>query len=1233
MFKFIIHNISIVITCLLSFCFIQVPAQNKKNDNYSNIEPHKLSYDYINTLSNRADFFLGAGNCDKAIAIGEEKVAILRKLWGEDNIEYALSLAELGFYKSKKGEYDSAIEQVNKAIAIFNEKDFGETILFALISNQYSYYLAQIGNTKKSQKYKNEAKRIIKSILGVESVQEIIEAEPSNCFSNNTETKEAVAFQDYFYDYKLQQYDSVKFAVDTLFFNSMSYADNGDYSNAIKYCKETLSLLHKWTGEAYDKYRNVLIVLSNYYETSGNIEESYKVSKYCSELALKYYGEYSSEYAGSLSNYSFLIYKSGDYLKAVEIEQKAMDINSIIKDSIQYALSASNISLYYSTLGYLDKAIEYIKKALPILELNNHVSWPGALSILSGCYLKTGAYEQAIIFAERAISLVDKNTKNKEYYGFLSNLANCYYYIEDYEKAIALYEEVSVFEEKRSNGNSVFLSSILETLSNCYSKIGRIRDAIWNQEKVLNINKKIYGNDNIITAKSLSHLGYLHILVAENQEGIQMIEEAAQIIKAHNGIYNIDYINILRSLSLAYTDPEKISSLLEDAKTIMGKEDIGGISDIIAVYIDLAWSYARQGEKEKVIEIEKTITDNKAAINFWRANEIEHAKYLHKLSNCYSQLGEYEKSNEMEKRVIGIYNEKYGNDVSKYDDSILSMIVNYINLNDTTRLLQLIKETDYFDYCEKEFFSSLNNLSQKYRYGLWSIFKNTFESISILAAMTEDDYLISRSYDISALLSKSYLLKSEIKLSELIKKHGDESLQEKYKSYLNNKMRLSYVFNKNEEDSIIKIINIQEDELRHKIDDMGLLGLNKCSWTDIQAKMKGQDIAIEFLSVSDGTGGKFLIALLLKKEYAIPKLVKISPDSVLTKYFQGNEMDSLFITIWKPMEKELVGVQNVYFSPAGLIHILPIEYLKNRDGVYLNEKYNIYRVSTTQKILDNDIKAEYKKSILYGDLDYEYDKTSIQGSLTMDDSHYYPVDRGLRDLIMNRNGFERLVNTEGEIKDISHILSQYKINCSTFTGKNGIEESFKLLSGKTFDILHMSTHGMFIDKEKSAEQKHVNNLLFIKDEKSVPVPEDAALSRSFLVMSRGNMLPKHQTIPDGIDDGILTAQEIASLDFVGLDLVVLSACQTGLGDINSDGVFGLQRGFKKAGANTILMSLDKVDDEATKILMVEFYKNLMSGKTKHQSLKDAQKHLRQVDNGKYDDPKYWASFIMLDGLN
>ena len=111
-------------------------------------------------------------------------------------------------------------------------------------------------------------------------------------------------------------------------------------------------------------------------------------------------------------------------------------------------------------------------------------------------------------------------------------------------------------------------------------------------------------------------------------------------------------------------------------------------------------------------------------------------------------------------------------------------------------------------------------------------------------------------------------------------------------------------------------------------------------------------------------------------------------------------------------------------------------------------------------------------------------------------------------------------------------------------------------------------------------------------------------------------------------------KEIADIDLRGLDLVVLSACQTGLGDIaQGEGIFGLQRGFKKAGANSVLMSLWEVDDKATQILMTQFYKNLLSGQSKRQSLLSAQKFLREIDGGKYNTPKYWAAFIMLDGIN
>ena len=166
---------------------------------------------------------------------------------------------------------------------------------------------------------------------------------------------------------------------------------------------------------------------------------------------------------------------------------------------------------------------------------------------------------------------------------------------------------------------------------------------------------------------------------------------------------------------------------------------------------------------------------------------------------------------------------------------------------------------------------------------------------------------------------------------------------------------------------------------------------------------------------------------------------------------------------------------------------------------------------------------------------------------------------------------------------------------------------------------------------------------------------DKALSRSGLLFTGANHALRGNRMLKEDDDGVLTAKEISLLNLRGLDLLVLSACQTGLGKVTGDGVFGLQRGFKKAGAQTLLMSLWKVDDAATRLLMSRFYDYLMEGVGKHEALRRAQQYLRTLDvetaSGSkrrafsarkkrakknsvkklYQDPYYWAAFI-LDAL-
>ena len=143
------------------------------------------------------------------------------------------------------------------------------------------------------------------------------------------------------------------------------------------------------------------------------------------------------------------------------------------------------------------------------------------------------------------------------------------------------------------------------------------------------------------------------------------------------------------------------------------------------------------------------------------------------------------------------------------------------------------------------------------------------------------------------------------------------------------------------------------------------------------------------------------------------------------------------------------------------------------------------------------------------------------------------------------------------------------------------------------------------------------------------------MERTGLLLAGATLKLQTNTQIQGVEDGILSAKEISTLDLSNVDLAVLSACKTGLGDITSDGVAGLQRGFKCAGVNSILMTLWEVDDAATHLFMSQFYKNLMNGKNKHESLQNAQKFLKEYkQDGEYiyDDYHYWAAFVLLDGI-
>ena len=404
--------------------------------------------------------------------------------------------------------------------------------------------------------------------------------------------------------------------------------------------------------------------------------------------------------------------------------------------------------------------------------------------------------------------------------------------------------------------------------------------------------------------------------------------------------------------------------------------------------------------------------------------------------------------------------------------------------------------------------------------------------------------------------------------------------------------------------------------------------LLKATWKDVQRVLSTGDIAIEFITTIEeqtkDTTYCTYHALVIDKDCQYPQMITL----IHEKDLRGDKHETIGDMVWESILTQYKEVKNIYFSPDGVWHLLPIEYLYVTNQGVLFDRYDMYRLSSTKELVKPHNNSKIENAVLFGGLTYSIGDVP---DLAMAENERADFLRSIKE----RGGFEPLYSTSTEVNSISQLLMQNKIHTTLYLGENGTENVFRNLSGKGVDLIHLATHGMFVEMEDVLQKKDENNFEFmqvLENEKN-PEQEDIVLSHSFIVMSGGNKMIQREMVSDKTNDGILTAQEISKLDLSGLDLVVLSACETAKGETSMDGNVGLQRAFKKAGANTILMSLDKVDDEATTLLMIEFYKNLMSGKSKLQSLKDAQKYLREYDNGEYDKPEYWAPFIMLDGLN
>lgn len=541
----------------------------------------------------------------------------------------------------------------------------------------------------------------------------------------------------------------------------------------------------------------------------------------------------------------------------------------------------------------------------------------------------------------------------------------------------------------------------------------------------------------------------------------------------------------------------------------------------------------------------------------------------------------------------------------------------------------------YIENIKAEIDNKLYNLSSEERERFWSTIaeQNLFKEIWEAARGDEErqPILASCAYDYS-LMMKGLLLSAGNRIDRMLTEHPDSIVRERYAQMKELSARLDNMSMRGGDPTQMQFLREAMTAAQRDINtavrrmgiDSDMTGEHTVGWREVQSRLGEHEAAIEFMRLANGEDAQadpLYVAVVLRRGWESPRMVELCRESVLRNYVREDnlknrrlyntvEITRLWPLIWQPLQTYIAEGETVYFSADGVMNMMNIGAVRpsGEDRRMADDRYTLRRLSSTRELCIERGDCKPNRAVIYGGLNYDMGADAMSTEASAYNNS---------DLVASRGGFRGSTEagllpveniykeTYNEAVDIADMLRSCDINSDLITDDRGIEESFKALSGQRFELLHMATHGFYMAGR--TEYQTGEELL-------------SPMMRSGLMMSR-----KKRPTPDDREDGLLLAREIADMDLSSVDMVVLSACQTALGDFSGDGIFGLQRGFKQAGAGTIVMTLWTIDSEMAQYMITEFYRNLIGGMERHEAFRDAQTKTKNA----FPD-KDWAAFIMLD---
>jgi len=948
------------------------------------------------------------------------------------------------------------------------------------------------------------------------------------------------------------------------------------------------------------------------------------------------------------------------YDSAIFFYKRSTEMSKLAKANLssEYLAAITGMAGLYQDIGYFTESEIFYQEALRIQEQVGGEESNVYASILSNyalLYQEIGAFEEAKETFEKALQLKRKlvGIDHPEYIAVLSNLGLLALEQANYEQARRMLETVLIKNENLYGNRHPQVAQSLTNLARLEIALGSYPEAEPLLKQALEIQAGIYSENHPAYAITAIEMANFYMQLGNYEAAEPLLIQSRDVLKRSYGTYHPDYATATQNLAVLYEakgNKELTESYLLETLTI-DEQTLGKQHPSYAIALNNLASFYQNNDS-----LSKAMPLLEDALKICR-NGLgkEHPLYTSTLLNLallYQDLQDYQKAAPLLDEVVALRKKLLGDKHPDYAYALYGKAVNSYRLQRYDEVEPIFNEViDLYSWQLREYFPALSEKEKSAFYQRIEPVLNSYRDYVMNMNLRENLIPVARQQQLLAnlynlqLVTKAMLLDASSKIRRSIFQSGDESLIELYEQWLFLKEQLAKYYTLSAQELNARALNLRKIEREANDLEKQLsassrifarsLETRELSWKDIQQQLKPEEAAIEILRISKNQEQPTVyIALIVEPNTSAPRLA-VMPDGLAMEtknfnYYKNAiayriEDELSYNMYWRNIANLLsADVQTVYVAPDGIYNKISLQSLYNPvEGRFLLDEINVRMLSSTRELTE-DIEAaptdKRNEALVLGFPEYQMSFANLTASeqepgAIQAATEANPSLEGARPL---EYSLEPLPGTRTEINAVGKMMEAKNWNVTKLMRDQANEETIKKVLMP--DVLHFATHGYFLsdlpaDMGQRAFGIHMQN-----------ITANPLLRSGLLLAGAASTLRNTDSLNLETEDGVLTAYEAMNLNLSGTDLVVLSACETGLGEVkNGEGVYGLQRAFLVAGARSVLMSLWKVNDESTTELIRLFYENWLSGQSKAEALLNAQRQMRE----KYEEPYHWAPFVLI----